>query len=255
MGDMGDLDYELFGKAQGQHGILTRSQVLAVGGSDALIRSRLRAGHWHELHPGTYLLGAAPPYWLQSVMAACLAAAPHAFASRRAAAGMWALDGFAKGPIEITVPFGRLSIPDGVLVHRSRRIDPDDVVVKNGVPVSSVERTILEVGAVVPEGIVERAVEDAIRRCLTTEVRLRRHLDRPHSKGRSGAGKLRRVLDVRLPGRAAGSAAEVRIVRLLRAAAPAATGTPARDPPRRRIGGRGRPRLAGPACRYRGGRL
>jgi very-short-patch-repair endonuclease len=91
-------------------------------------------------------------------------------------------------------------VPAGFDVHRSRDLTPDDVVLRRGVPVTTVPRTLVDIGAVLPDRLVEQLVERACGRKLTTPAELRRQLAKVGRKGRRGAGVLRRILDQRALG-------------------------------------------------------
>lgn len=60
-------------------------------------------------------------------------------ANRRAAHRLWGLDGLAAVPLELNVPFGGLPVPEGVLVHRTRRREPPRYLF--GLATTSIERT------------------------------------------------------------------------------------------------------------------
>src|SRR5439155_24016653 len=77
-------------------------------------------------------------------------------------------------------------------------------------------RTLIDYAAVCPPLLVERALEDAIRRRQTTEGALRRRLALVGGPGARGAGRLRRVLDLRPEGRPARSGFEVILLDVLR---------------------------------------
>lgn len=74
------------------------------------------------------------------------------------------------------------------------------MVEREGIPCTDPTRTLIDLGAVVVDDILERALEDALRRGLTSVSRLRwrgRQLARP---GRAGPAALRRVLERRPQG-------------------------------------------------------
>lgn len=213
---MTTVDAKVHERARRAHGLVTRETVLGCGGDDHLITRRRDAGRWLRAQPGVYLVGLGPPTWLQALHAACLAVGPGAAVSHRAAAILWGLDGVAGGIVEVTIPFTTTVVLEGAVVHRSRRPPERDASERNGVPVTSVERTLLDLGRYVGPTGVEIALESALRQRLTTTTRVFDHLASPHSRGRPGAGRLRRVLSMREPGRVAGSAAEVRLIRCLR---------------------------------------
>jgi very-short-patch-repair endonuclease len=214
---MGKTDALVHELARRQSTLVTRGDVLGAGGNDSLIARRLADGRWQHLHEGVYLVGLGPPTWLQRMLAACLAGGPTAVASHRAAALLWELDGVRGSIVEVTVAMATRSRIRRAVVHRSRRLDDADVTVHRGVPVTTVERTLADLGRYVPPAVVEMALESALRRRLTTEERLWTFLGSPGARRRPGVGRLRRVLAARSPGRAAGSPAEVALLRCLRA--------------------------------------
>jgi hypothetical protein len=129
---------------------------------------------------------------------------------------VWRLDGALEGTIEITAVQPHNPMPHPVVVHRTLRWDPIDRKIHRNVPVTSVNRTLVDYGAVVPRILVERAVEDAFRRGLTNEGALRRRLAQIGGPGCRGAGQLRWVLDHRFEGKPARSGFEVIVGSILR---------------------------------------
>lgn len=211
-----DLDDRLDALSATQLGLLTRSNVLALGGTDHYIRCCVERKRWHQLQAGVYLTGSARPTWLQHQLASCMAAGPHAVGSHRAGATLWWLDGACEGPREILVapPFG--PTPTLTIVHRTTRWQPEFHTVRRGLPVTDINRTLIDYAAVVPLILSERAVEDAFRRRLTNEGALRRRLAVAGGPGARGAGRLRRVLDGRPEGRPARSGFEVMLLDVIR---------------------------------------
>lgn len=134
---MNVLDLQIAAIAARQDNLFTRGDVFDCGGSQKAIDVRLESGRWRQIHPGVYLLGAAPPTWLQSVRAGVLAAGEDAQASHRCGLVVWGADGLRVAPVEIVVPYLDGPAPKGVIVHRSRRIEPVSVI--QGIPVTSIE--------------------------------------------------------------------------------------------------------------------
>jgi very-short-patch-repair endonuclease len=127
------------------------------------------------------------------------------------------LDGINEGAIEISVPVGHQPHLRGVIVHRTRRLEAIDITTYRGIPTTTVTRTLIDLGAVVPRLVVERALEDALRRGLTTEGAIVRRLAEIGGRGCRGVGVMRLVLSRRLEGRPR-SGAEVMLLDLLREA-------------------------------------
>lgn len=200
--------------ASEQHNLIARRQALTSGMSEGAIGDRVRSGRWCAVFEGVYLIGLGPPSWVQRAHAACLAAGEGAALSYRGAAGLMGLDGCSRGPIEITVPYGRRSAPAGVIAHRSRLLLPTEVGLWTGIPVTRVERTLTEIGRYVPLVVVEKAFEYSLRRHLTTETSVARYYADMGQRLR-GARKMEMLLARRGEGPAAGSAAEVELLALL----------------------------------------
>lgn len=62
--------------------------------------------------------------------------------SHRAAAALWDLASTPSGPIDVTAPTARRI--EGIRCHRTRTIHPDDRTIIDGIPVTSVPRTLLD---------------------------------------------------------------------------------------------------------------
>lgn len=169
------------------------------------------------MHPAVYRSAMTPTWWEQRVAAACAWAAPHAVASHRCAAALWKLDGFKPGMIEITTT--RQVSDRGVIVHRSRDWMAADATCTGGIPVTTVHRTLIDLGAVVRSYRVEIALDSALSQRLTSVTYLWRRLNRLGGRGRSGSAALRGMLVERmgLTGHAQ-NGAETRLARLLKGA-------------------------------------
>ncbi|MGH2652620.1 MAG: hypothetical protein ACRDHK_15575, partial [Actinomycetota bacterium] len=138
-----------------------------------------------------------------------------ALLSFRAAGALWQLDGVERGPVEVTMTSSRGLRTSRVVVHRAETLAPSDRRTVEGIPVTSPERTLVDMARVLDERTLELAIEDALRRGLTTPERARERLDALGGRGRSGAAMLRRLLDLRHP-RPAESGLEVDVERFLR---------------------------------------
>ena len=214
---MQELDRRLAVVAAAQANLLSRADVHACGGTDDEIEHRLKTARLRQLHPGVYLFGARILTWGQEVRAGILAAGEGAMASHRCAVLVWGLGGIRSAPVELVVPHNGQPTPTGVIVHRSRRSEPASVV--DGILTTSVERTLLEVGAVCPQVVVEKAFSSAWRRNLTSPAKVERYLEQHGGKGRRGTTRLREVLAIYADGgRAPGSDGEVAFLRCLREA-------------------------------------
>jgi hypothetical protein len=132
-------------------------------------------------------------------MAAVLACAPGAVLSHRSAAALWGVRAWS-GQIEVTVPAKGAS-PTGIRRHSSRLLPVDEVTVRDGIPVTTVPRTIFDLAAVASTTGVEAALRESEYLQLHDRLSLRDLLER--YPGRRGARVVRTCLERRAetPGR------------------------------------------------------
>jgi very-short-patch-repair endonuclease len=204
---------EVRGFARANHGLVDRAAVLDVGGSDAVIKRRLKNGRWTAVAPGVYDLNVTDREWRGEVRAATLAAGPHALASHRTAALLWGLDGVRGRMIELTVPFSKEPMPPGIIVHRTRRLLPGTIV--DGIPVTTPARTLLDLARFLPYRTLEKAVSSALRLGLATADEVARVLKEQGGRGVTGTRKLRFVL-AQVVDELTGSPAEVDMDQIIR---------------------------------------
>lgn len=98
--------------------------------------------------------------------------------------------------VEITIPRKARS-PKGFIAHYGH-IDPVDVRRIDGLPVTSIPRTLLTLGAVVPSALVERLFDEALVKGKTQTRHLLDVLMREGRKGLEGVAVFRRLLDQRI---------------------------------------------------------
>lgn len=202
--------------AAANYNLVSRDFVLSVGWTDNHIASRVDSGLWQAVHPGVYLIGFSPLGWHGRLRAATLAAGPLALVSHRSAAQLWGLEGIDFAPIELTVPLPHRPVPDGIVVHRTRRRMEPAVVA--GIPVTSPERAVLDSAWFVPYPMVEQIYDSGIRKRIITADSMAECLIEFGTKGVRGRSKVIRVLDERREGNPLGSPAETIILRHLRMA-------------------------------------
>ena len=183
--------------AAAQHGVISRGQLLALGLSPGGIEHRLRTWRLHRVHRGVYAVGHARLTPHGRFMAAVLACGDGALLSHRSAAFLWNLR--AGGTrIEVTVPAAGRTAPQRVLLHRTRRFHPDDRTIIDGIPITSLARTLVDLAAVVDRRRFERAFEEAERIGKLDVRALSEALDR--CPNRSGTGVVRALIaESRMP--------------------------------------------------------
>jgi very-short-patch-repair endonuclease len=198
-----------------QHGNVTWAQLLVVGFGRRAIAGRISRGYLHPQHHGVYRVGHTAPLPFAREMAAVLACGEFAVLSHRSAAAAWQLAPDDELEVHISVIGGRRRRRPGIRSHRSS-LGPEDVSYVRRIPVTGPARTLLDLAADSPPLLLERAVEDARRRRLVTNRSLEAILER--ARGHRGSGALRSVLEREREPAFTRSAAEERLVELIRAA-------------------------------------
>ncbi len=203
--------------AASQHGCFTHTQAANNGIARRRLDRAIDDGFVVRERPRIYRFAGAPPTWRGRLWIATRGT--DRSASHRAAGRLHDHDDFATAPLEITVARGRLPALDGFVVHRWTDPDPDlDVVMIDGIPCTSVATTLAQLGAVVPSSVVERTLDEALRR--GTSVRwIQQTVERLHRPGPSGTGTLIKILsDERRSGRLPDSWFERVVQRILTSA-------------------------------------
>ena len=174
------------------------------------MKYQVSVGRWLRVHAGVYQVDRRPLSWEGRLMAAVLAAGPGARVSHRAALVLWQMDGVTRAPLEVTMAFGNLAVPESVIVHRSRRSTP--ISEANGIPVSGPERTLLECCRFIGPLVIGKALDSAIRRRLTNVDRMWLMLANEGGRGVKGTRLMRRVLRERLNDTATDSGSEFELL-------------------------------------------
>jgi len=174
----------------GQHGVVTRAELLAAGVSAAGIGRRVSKGALIPEYRGVYRVGHRAPSREAHYMAAVKACGPGALLCGRAAAHLWGLVKGSAPPPAVVTPTER-RVP-GLDVRRCRRLDPIDATTRAGIPVTTVPRTLVDLAAALPLDALARACHEAGVLHGTTPAQAEAALARrPNS---AGAAKLRKVL-------------------------------------------------------------
>jgi very-short-patch-repair endonuclease len=181
--------------AERQHGVITRAQLLEIGVGSRAVTHRLARRRLHPLHRGVYAVGHSRVGRDGGLMAAVLASGSDAVLSHRSAAAVWGIRRASVSGIEVTVPRDRQR--PGIRLYQSA-IPPDERNSREGIPVTSVPRTLLDLAAVLPPGDVERAFERAEVLRLHDALSLPDLLDR--YPRRPGTRALRAILATRARG-------------------------------------------------------
>ena len=182
----------LAARAARQYGVVAVWQLRELGFDGEAVRRLVAARRLHPLYRGVYAVGhrALPPRG--RLLAAVYAGGPKAVASHHDAAWLWEL-GRARGrAFHLTVAARGRRSSKGLAVHCVRTLHPEDIAVAEGIPVTSVARTLVDLGAVLPLDRLRRAFEEADRRALLDAAAVERACGR--GRGRRGVAEARRAL-------------------------------------------------------------
>src|SRR4051812_18421112 len=139
-----------------QHGTVSRKQLRELGFSDDAIDRRVRADQLHRVFRGVYAVGhPVLPSWGRA-HGAVLAYEPGALLSHRTAAELWGLTRTSRWQIDVTTT-RKVRGQRGIAVHYTRSLHPDDVDAVDGIPVTSLARTLLDYAAVETKRWLHRA--------------------------------------------------------------------------------------------------
>ena len=174
-----------------QRGVIAQYQLRELGFTRSGIQRRLAAGRLHRIHQGVYAVGHTVLSTQGRLMAAVLACCPGAVLSHRHAAALWGLHRTSRAVIDVSTT-RRLRGRPGIEVHHVRRLDPSDRTVRDGIPVTSVARTLLDFAEVAEQRQVERAIDEAERLRLFDLSAINALIAR--STGRRGLKPLQAVL-------------------------------------------------------------
>jgi very-short-patch-repair endonuclease len=206
--------------ALGQAGAISVRQLAECGESDYTTKRLVATGVLLRASRGVYTMVGSAGSWKQELWMGLLAAGPTAFAYRRSAAALWTLDGVEPGAVEVAVGGGHAPRRPGTARLRSLR--PNEVTVLDGIRLTTVPRTLVDLASSVAPSAVERSLECALRRGLVTPA----WVQDPDASPRSPGGRaLREILATRpVGGRPTESDAETLFVQVVRQA-----GLPAPD--------------------------
>lgn len=180
-----------------QRGLITRAQLVDIGLTKRQIDHSLAAQKLIRIHPGVYRVAGSALVEDRGLAAGLLLT--EGAASHRSAASLLGLIDTSSSAPEITVSDKQSHNKAGLILHRSSDLVSADVIRIRSLRCTNTTRTLIDLGAVVSEAVLESALERALHRRLTTVPRLRDRLEAVARPGRPGVASIRRLLDLRAP--------------------------------------------------------
>jgi hypothetical protein len=175
-----------------QHGIVSIRQLRQrLGYSQAAVERLAGAGHLHRVYHGVYAVGHTDLSLHGRCLAAVLTCGAGALLSHYSAAWLWGLTPTQPIPVHVTTP-----IPRGrrapIRIHRSSTLTAADRALSEGIPVTSVARTLLDQAALVPGRNLRRLLKRAEERKLFGLAAVHDVLGR--NRGHRGSKRLRQAI-------------------------------------------------------------
>lgn len=200
--------------AERQHGVVGRGQLVDLGLGEDAVDYRIASGRLHPVANGAYAVGHRRLSQSGKWLAAVLSSGSGAVLSHRPAAALWGIRDSASGPVDVTVPRKSTSSPQ-IRRHHST-LPADEVTECEGIPVTVVPRTILDLAAASSTDQVETSIRQAEYRRLHDRLSLVDLVAR--YPGRRGVGRVRAALSrvERLPAGHSRSPLEERFLPFLR---------------------------------------
>lgn len=182
--------------ARRQHGVVSVGQLHALGYSKSSIEKAVAGGRLHRLDRSVYAAGHTHLDLHGKCFAAIFACGAGAVLSHYSAAWLHELARWSPDPFHVTGPVARRPrLP--VRIHRARRLTDPDWGMVEGIPVTSVPRTLLDLAATARfewlEKMIERSEDLGLFDLRAVEDLLARTV------GHHGHGRLRRAIALYKP--------------------------------------------------------
>jgi very-short-patch-repair endonuclease len=156
---------QLASVAARQHGVVSQCQLSELGYSEGSVLKAALSGRLHRVHRGVYAVGHPGLTRAGRCLAAVLACGDGALLSHKSAAWLWGLGLEFSAEPEITTPI-RGHARAGMQLHHSTILEEADCAIEDGVPVTAVPRTLLDVAATMPSRSLAHIAERAQLRGL-----------------------------------------------------------------------------------------
>jgi predicted transcriptional regulator of viral defense system len=174
----------LYALAEAQAGYFTTAQAASAGYSRSLVAHHAKTGSFTRARSGVYRLSRYPASAWEDLFIAWLQAGPGAVVSHDSALALFDLSEVLPSEVHFTLPRTSSRRRPHIRMHTST-LELDDVVWREGLPVTSVARTIAdEARAGMSEDLVAQAIRQSLERGLVSESILRRRAERSGGRAR-----------------------------------------------------------------------
>ena len=178
----------LYRVAEQQAGYFTVAQARQAGFSHSLLSYHLGTGRFERARPRIYRIVHFPASPHEDLYVAWLQAGTDAVISHDSALALYELSDLLPDRIHVTVSRTASRRRRGIRLH-TKKLDKEDVTRYEGLPVTTVERTLIDVSASgLADEQVRQALQEALRRGLVTRESL---LQLTSNRG----GRIKRLID------------------------------------------------------------
>jgi very-short-patch-repair endonuclease len=185
-----------------RHGVFSLDDLFAMGLTREAIGRRVRSGRLIRVYEGVFRTPGSPATWEQGLWAALAWARGDCVFSHRSGLLLHRLAGATDRVVEMTVTRKSRTPDPNLILHYTSRNPFNYSQLRDGLPVTSVPRTLLDVAAVLKSWHLELALDDALRRGATSVSDMWSMLQRWGGRGCTGSKAIRRLLEERTDGRA-----------------------------------------------------
>lgn len=158
--------------------LVSTAQALELGLSKRQLDGLVERGELERVHRGVYRNRSVAIDQRQRLVAGLLACGPDAVVSHRSALWLHGAPNVSGVLVELTKRSTSLPLRNGLVLHRSSTLTPDDVTRVDRLWATTKERTLIDCCAVVPVGLVLRIAEHWMSNRLTTLDLLHETVDR-----------------------------------------------------------------------------
>lgn len=174
--------------AKRQYGVVSVRQLHRLGFDKDAVSDAKAKGWLNRLYTGVYAVGHTDLRLHGECLAAVLASGPNSLLSHYSAAWLWGLSRPQPIPIHVTTPVPRgKRLP--IRIHRSSTLVDSDRALRDGIPVTSVARTLLDQAPIVRPRDLRRLLKRAEERRVFDLGAVHDVLGR--NRGHRGARRLR----------------------------------------------------------------
>jgi predicted transcriptional regulator of viral defense system len=178
----------LYQLVEQQAGYFTAMQATEAGFSYSLLSYHVGTGRFNRVRPRVYRIVQFPSSPHEDLYVAWLQAGPQAVISHDSALALYGLSDLLPHRIHVTLPRSASRRRTELQLH-TKRLEPEDVTRYEGLPVTTVLRTLVDVAAA---GLADEQVRQAIQEALRRGLVARESFLRPTTSRR---GRIKRLVD------------------------------------------------------------